>query len=754
MAVVLPLRLLHYVDGIFSVIDSRSHNVQEYDIISYTWGAKEEREYDPQINGVTWAFTLKKEKLAQIKMLMRASGIQYLWVDSLCLNQADEREKAVEMSKMFQYYKSARKCHILIEMTEVWDPLQIVNDLKFIDHILSHMGGAALASEAMKLTENMHNRLAMWADTAHWNFPVDKSIVRSAAVDMGVLNCYATCISRVSSLFHNLYFSRVWTFQEMILGKNITMWAIKKSPENREDISNIRELDTWMDLATDSRDKASKLKDWIASCRVLKTGAIDAILRIIEEDNLILWILQLRVQGISRAREDIINGGPNWWYENYKGISNIFSAISLTPRECYQKRDIFRGLLGIFNGLFTPEEIERDMTGDDIEKISFNFFKQLSTKTEFAWTKLAISSTKRGEWDWIPVVEDYSGDMTTDCFAGVVKLGKLKAKGQAKTIAMTGVKGAPRKYMKIRLRQQQNSDFQFIFKGCNCGKKVKTGTFSSELIPTYDQPKDVYKDETGRILVQCATVLGSIMDPGCDVIQYRRKLLHNLQPEWTTSDPIAKPTGWVDRCVSGTFWENPSREYVRVHNQSMNYRIVDITGCESRLYNKRTESISCEVTVNCGCTIIAPFSLIFGAMTAVEGSFLGERAADIGPDGRIILRDGLGLVQVGDVGKTFNLVAFGGDINAHKAYASSCRSTKDEKPVIPKLPWPNGRALVREEFTHDLTDVMRDYAYVETGGSGNLLISRNHKLDQYKIVGVCIDEWIANDKGQDTVTIR
>jgi hypothetical protein len=49
---------------------------------------------------------------------------------------------------------------------------------------------------------------------------------------------------------------------------------------------------------------------------------------------------------------------------------------------------------------------------------------------------------------------------------------------------------------------------------------------------------------------------------------------------------------------------------------------------------------------------------------------------------------------------------------------------------------------------------MRDYGYVETGGSGNLLISRNHVIDDYKIIGVCIDEFIDNKKGRKTVTVR
>jgi hypothetical protein len=544
----------------------------------------------------------------------------------------------------------------------------------------------------------------------------------------------------------------MWTFQEMILGKNITMWGI-----NHKSISCIGEFHTWMDLATDSKDKAAKLQAWIELCRVHKTASVNAILGIIEDDNLSLSSLQMQVLGIHSARTDIINGGPNWWYENYKGISNIFSAVSLTPRKCREKADIFRGLLGIFSGLFTPEEIDKQMSGNDIEKISFNFFKQLSTKTTHAWTKLAISSKERGGWDWIPVVENYSGVMTTDCFAGVVNLGRLKQKGQekgqAKTSAMTGISGPPRSYMTIQLNKG-NKDFQFIFKGCNCGKKITTGVFGSEPIPTYDQPKNVLKDETGTILVRCATILGAIMDPGHDVTKYRWRLLRKLQPKWTVSDPSAKPTGWINRCVSGTFWENPNPHFLRTHNMSMNYQMRDITGCESRLANENTESISCRVRVNCGCEIVAPFSLIFEAITAVDGSFLGDTYATLDQDSRIVLKDGVGLVQVGDVGRSFNLVAFGGDVDAHKSYASCCRNTKVEKPAIPKSPWPCGRALIRAEFKHDITDMMRDYGYVKTGGNGNLLVCRNNPLDQYRIIGVCIDEHIANKNGSKAVTLR
>lgn len=749
MASFLPLRLLGNIDGVFSVFDPRAYNVTNYDILSYTWGDEVKPAYDCGIPGVNWTVKINRAKLNDIQRFMAHSGVRYLWVDCVCINQNDEHEKAVEMARMYEYYKTADTCHILVDMPEVWDPQGIVDDLKFVDHVVAHMQGAALASEAQGLTQNVLKRLAAWAESP-WSFDIHPTAVRSAGIELGLLNCYSTCIDHVKSLFDNAYFRRVWTFQEMILGKNITMWGI--SPES---VSCIGALNTWVDLATDSCDKAIKLLGWIEKCRYLNTASVNAILRVISEDAVSLTALQTQVKGISSARTDVINGGPLWWCENYKGVSNIFSAVSIRERECYKPPDIFRGLLGLFSGLFGPDEVERDLSGDDMGAISFAFFKQLSIKTGLAWTKLAVSSTERGEeWNWIPVVENDKRIMTTDCFAGVTILGRLKPKGRAKAAAITGLEGAPKKFMKIRLHEG-NGDFQFTFKGCNCGKKIKTGMFKREKIPLNDQPRDIVKDETGRVLVQCATVLGAIMDPaGEDIAAYRRRLLYKLQPHWNYSDPNAKPIDWADRSVSGTFWEKPDILGFRAHNISMNYTLRDITGCESRLANGSASTMLCEVSVNCGCTVVAPFSLIFEAISAVDGSSLGGTSAGLDNDGRIVLRDGLGLVQVGDVGKTFNMVAFGGDVNSHKQYSTACRNKKPHEAVYTEKPWPSGRALVREDFVHDVMDGMRDYGYVDTEGSGNLLICRRHPMDPYKIIGVCIDPWIPNTKGDVAVTIR
>src|ERR1700750_547444 len=107
-----PRRLLHNLNGKFFVIDPRAQGVTQFDIISYRWG-DEIDPYDCGIDGVDWKITLAHQKLDDIKRLMVDANIEYLWVDSVCINQGNDKEKAAEIAKMFEYYKNARTCYIL-----------------------------------------------------------------------------------------------------------------------------------------------------------------------------------------------------------------------------------------------------------------------------------------------------------------------------------------------------------------------------------------------------------------------------------------------------------------------------------------------------------------------------------------------------------------------------------------------------------------------------------------------------------------
>ena len=101
MSSALPLRLLGRNDEDFFVFDSRSHPVDHFDIISYRWGP-EASPYRCGIDGVNWNVTISEEKLKDIKTLMMNAEVQYLWVDCLCLDQDNTREKSAEISRMYE----------------------------------------------------------------------------------------------------------------------------------------------------------------------------------------------------------------------------------------------------------------------------------------------------------------------------------------------------------------------------------------------------------------------------------------------------------------------------------------------------------------------------------------------------------------------------------------------------------------------------------------------------------------------------
>jgi hypothetical protein len=45
---------------------------------------------------------------------MITAGAQHLWVDCLCINQVTNTEKAGQISKMYECYKNAQKCHNVV----------------------------------------------------------------------------------------------------------------------------------------------------------------------------------------------------------------------------------------------------------------------------------------------------------------------------------------------------------------------------------------------------------------------------------------------------------------------------------------------------------------------------------------------------------------------------------------------------------------------------------------------------------------
>jgi len=463
----LPIRLIRRTGEEFSVFSPDEEDSLRFEIVSYEWGPRVPG-YRCDIPDVTWDVITAQARIDDIKQLMHAAKVDYMWADCVCIKQLDGLEKSQELGNMCKYYQQASRCHVLIRLDHPWCPKDIISNLKLVDHVITSINSASISSKSPALSGDVMAKLADWAEE-EWSFDsLDKSTVESTAIDVGLLNCYATCIQRITSLFEASYFSRVWTFQEILLGKDISMWGVT-SDSSRVAPLGIGKFQDWVNLATDAKDKAMKLWEWVATARKVNTDAVDAILHAISKNLDSLSKLLTRVGGMESARTDIILGRSRWWERNHEGVGNIFSAVSIRSRQCERRQDVVCGLLGVSSGLITAEKIAEwteDENNIDMNKISFQFFQQLSEQTGRAWTRLVLNGKSREGldpgWDWIPVVPA-NGKPRTDCFAGVADLGALVKRG-SKALAVgdatTVPWGPPSEYAKITIRRDMNSRLQ------------------------------------------------------------------------------------------------------------------------------------------------------------------------------------------------------------------------------------------------------------------------------------------------------
>ncbi|KAI5867472.1 heterokaryon incompatibility protein-domain-containing protein [Durotheca rogersii] len=87
------------------IVEEDTAREAPYDALSYIWGAPV-FSHPVQINGIQFFVT---ENLGcALRHLRLTNTERYLWVDALCINQFDVREKSVQVSRMFSIYKKAQ----------------------------------------------------------------------------------------------------------------------------------------------------------------------------------------------------------------------------------------------------------------------------------------------------------------------------------------------------------------------------------------------------------------------------------------------------------------------------------------------------------------------------------------------------------------------------------------------------------------------------------------------------------------------
>jgi hypothetical protein len=170
----------------------------EYDAVSYTWGDDESAVSVP-CNGLSLKIrTNLFRALPFIHESRPEPRTRPLWVDAICLNQGDPDEKAIHVPQMNEVYENASR-------TLVW------------------LGEADKSSDlALDNIESLTQKLWSVKD------PASLSIMqRITNYDLPLLDDDKW--KAIKLLQQRLWFYRLWTFQEIILSKEIVILCGRKS---------------------------------------------------------------------------------------------------------------------------------------------------------------------------------------------------------------------------------------------------------------------------------------------------------------------------------------------------------------------------------------------------------------------------------------------------------------------------------------------------------------------------------------------
>lgn len=91
--------------GGVSLDDTGDH--KEYLAVSYHWGNDKSARYHVECNSIRHALTL--EAFRALHRIRSDSERVYVWIDSLCINQTDKKEKSKQVAMMCQIYQGAKQ---------------------------------------------------------------------------------------------------------------------------------------------------------------------------------------------------------------------------------------------------------------------------------------------------------------------------------------------------------------------------------------------------------------------------------------------------------------------------------------------------------------------------------------------------------------------------------------------------------------------------------------------------------------------
>lgn len=161
-----------------------------YDALSYAWG--DDRK-DCPISCNDKLLYVTKSLFGALRQLRSNRQTAQLWVDAVCINQADNAEKSLQVGIMRKIYENAQ--HV-----RVWlGPAEEEKD-----------------EAGLELLRRIHKRCGIIR-------PDDTTMDHSSLEDLKFPGAKDPCWKSVLQILHRPYFTRIWILQEFLLARRCTI---------------------------------------------------------------------------------------------------------------------------------------------------------------------------------------------------------------------------------------------------------------------------------------------------------------------------------------------------------------------------------------------------------------------------------------------------------------------------------------------------------------------------------------------------
>jgi Heterokaryon incompatibility protein (HET) len=240
--------------------------VQKYVALSYTWGSKF-RPCNIVVNGIETEVT--SNVYLALQDLRFKEDSRLLWIDALCINQSDEKEKSYQVQQMGLIYKNAEKVIIwlgeatfrtdyVLSFLQQLDIRQTAGDQDVLDNQQMNLW----SQEVQNLEKNQRDYLVECLELLlhrDWFKRVwiiqETANARAAEIVCGTKSITTRIFARAPSLLnitldhHSLHYQPLLEIMPSPL-RNSSWWAKNRRPDLKTILDKFRSSD-----ATDPRDK-------------------------------------------------------------------------------------------------------------------------------------------------------------------------------------------------------------------------------------------------------------------------------------------------------------------------------------------------------------------------------------------------------------------------------------------------------------------------------------------------------------------